>query len=77
VCVGLGSSGSTMGLRSRAVVGFVAANNEMNLTNRGVPGTKERPASGEPVLAEVGRPVILSLGIAGYFSVMRHGGRSR
>jgi hypothetical protein len=32
---------------------------------------KERPASGEPVLAEVGRPVILSLGIAGYFSVIR------
>jgi hypothetical protein len=44
-------------------------NNEMNLTNRGVPGMKERPASGEPVLAEVGRPVILSLGVAGYFSV--------
>jgi hypothetical protein len=32
---------------------------------------KERPASGEPVLAEVGRPVILSLGVAGYFSVLR------
>ncbi len=46
-------------------------NNEMNLTNRGVPGMKERPASGEPVLAEVGRPVILSLGVAGYFSVIR------
>jgi riboflavin synthase len=46
-------------------------NNEMNLTNRGVPGMKERPASGEPVLAEVGRPVILSLGVAGYFSVLR------
>jgi hypothetical protein len=32
---------------------------------------KERRPSGEPVLAEVGPPVILSLGIAGYFSVMR------
>jgi hypothetical protein len=32
---------------------------------------KERPASGEPVLAEVGRPVILSLGVAGYRSVGR------
>ena len=46
-------------------------NNEMNLTNRGVPGMKERRASGEPVLAEVGAPVILSLGVAGYCSVMR------
>ena len=46
-------------------------NNEMNRTNRGVPGMKERPASGEPVLAEVGRPVILSLDVAGYFSVLR------
>jgi riboflavin synthase len=43
----------------------------MNQTNREVPGIKERPASGEPVLAEVGRPVILSLGVAGYFSVLR------
>jgi hypothetical protein len=43
----------------------------MNLTNRGVPGMKERRPSGEPVLAEVGPPVILSLGIAGYCSVMR------
>jgi hypothetical protein len=32
---------------------------------------KERRASGEPVLAEVGAPVILSLDVAGYFSVMR------
>jgi hypothetical protein len=32
---------------------------------------KERPASGEPVLAEVGRPFILSLDVAGYFSVSR------
>ena len=30
---------------------------------------KERPASGEPVLAEAGRPVMLSLDVAGYFSV--------
>jgi riboflavin synthase len=43
----------------------------MNQTNREVPGMKERPASGEPVLAEVGRPVILSLGVAGYRSVGR------
>jgi hypothetical protein len=46
-------------------------NNEMNQTNRGVPGMKERRPSGEPVLAEVGPPVILSLGVAGYLSVMR------
>ena len=46
-------------------------NNAMNLTNRGVPGMKERRPSGEPVLAEVGPPVILSLGIAGYCSVRR------
>ena len=32
---------------------------------------KERRASGEPVLAEVGAPVILSLDVAGYFSVSR------
>jgi hypothetical protein len=32
---------------------------------------KERPASGEPVLAEVGRPFMLSLGVAGYRSVRR------
>ena len=50
---------------------MVPANNAMNLTNREVPGMKERPASGEPVLAEVGRPVILSLGVAGYCSVLR------
>jgi hypothetical protein len=43
----------------------------MNQTNRGVPGMKERRPSGEPVLAEVGPPVILSLGVAGYLSVMR------
>jgi hypothetical protein len=43
----------------------------MNLTNREVPGLKERRPSGEPVLAEVGPPVILSLGIAGYCGVRR------
>jgi hypothetical protein len=32
---------------------------------------KERPASGEPMLAEVGRPFMLSLDVAGYFSVIR------
>ena len=32
---------------------------------------KERRPSGEPELAEVGPPVILSLGIAGYCSVLR------
>jgi hypothetical protein len=48
----------------------VPANNEMNQTNRGVPGMKERRPSGEPVLAEVGPPVILSLGVAGYLSVI-------
>jgi hypothetical protein len=52
----------------------VTHNNEMNLTNREVPGMKERRPSGEPVLAEVGPPVILSLGIAGYFSVSRTSG---
>jgi len=43
----------------------------MNQTNRGVPGVKERRPSGEPALAEVGPPVILSLGVAGYLSVLR------
>jgi hypothetical protein len=47
-----------------------SANNAMNQTNRGVPGLKEWRASGEPVLAEVGAPFILSLGVAGYRSVM-------
>ncbi len=32
---------------------------------------KERRPSGEPGIAEVGPPVILSLDVAGYFSVMR------
>ena len=44
----------------------------MNLTNRGVPGMKERRPSGEPGMAEVGPPVILSLGVAGYCSVSAH-----
>ena len=44
-------------------------NNEMNQTNREVPGMRERRPSGEPALAEVGPPVILSLGVAGYLSV--------
>jgi hypothetical protein len=51
--------------------GPAPANNEMNRTNRGVPGMKERRPSGEPVLAEVGPPIILSLDVAGYFSVIR------
>jgi hypothetical protein len=42
----------------------------MNQTNRGVPGMKERRPSGEPALAEVGPPVILNLGVAGYLSVI-------
>ncbi len=50
-------------------------NNAMNRPNRGVPGMKERRASGEPVLAEVGAPVILSLDFAGYRSVLRTHGR--
>ena len=53
------------------VKGPAPQNNEMNQTNRGVPGMKERRPSGEPVLAEVGPPVILSLGVAGYLSVSR------
>jgi hypothetical protein len=32
---------------------------------------KEWRASGEPVLAEVGAPFMLSLGVAGYLSVRR------
>ncbi len=47
----------------------------MNQTNREVPGLKEWRASGEPVLAEVGAPIILCLGVAGYLSVMRLGRR--
>ena len=35
---------------------------------------KERRASGEPVPAEVGAPVILSLDVAGYRSVIRTSG---
>jgi hypothetical protein len=44
-------------------------NNAMNQTNRGVPGFKVGRASGEPVLAEVGPPIMLSLDVAGYRSV--------
>jgi hypothetical protein len=56
-------------------VGPVPPNKAMNRTNRGVPGMKERRAGGEPVLAEVGAPVILSLDLAGYRSVLRTCGR--
>jgi hypothetical protein len=41
----------------------------MSQASRGVPGLKERRPSGEPLLAEVGPPVILSLDVAGYLSV--------
>jgi hypothetical protein len=51
--------------------GGLAANNAMNLTNRGVTVSRSGAPSGEPVLAEVGAPVILSLGVAGYCSVSR------
>ena len=43
----------------------------MNQTNRGVPGSRVGRASGEPVLAEVGPPFMLSLDVAGYCSVLR------
>jgi hypothetical protein len=43
----------------------------MNQPNRGVPGMKVGRASGEPVLAEVGPPFMLSLDVAGYCSVGR------
>jgi hypothetical protein len=49
----------------------VSANNAMNQPNRGVPGMKVGRASGEPVLAEVGPPFMLSLDVAGYCSVGR------
>jgi hypothetical protein len=42
----------------------------MNQTNRGVPGFKVGRASGEPVLAEVGPPIMLGLDVAGYRSVI-------
>jgi hypothetical protein len=48
----------------------VADNNAMNQPNRGVPGMKVGRASGEPVLAEVGPPFMLSLDVAGYCSVI-------
>jgi hypothetical protein len=43
----------------------------MNQTNRGVTVSGSGAPSGEPVLAEVGAPFILSLGIAGYPGVRR------
>jgi hypothetical protein len=43
----------------------------MNQTNRGVTVSRSGAPSGEPVLAEVGAPFILSLDVAGYFSVLR------
>jgi hypothetical protein len=49
----------------------VPHNNAMNQSNRGVPGMKVGRASGEPVLAEVGPPFMLSLDVAGYCSVIR------
>ena len=52
-------------------------NNAMNRPNRGVPGMKERRPSGEPGLAEVGPPVILSLDVAGYCSVRRRRQRAQ
>jgi hypothetical protein len=38
---------------------------------------KERRPSGEPALAEVGPPITLSLGVAGYLSVSRTSGKGR
>ena len=49
-------------------------NNGMKQPNRGVPGLKERRPSGEPVLAEVGPPIVLSLDVAAYPGVMRPAG---
>ena len=43
----------------------------MKQSNRGVPGVKEWRASGEPVLAEVGAPFMLSLDVAAYLGVLR------
>jgi hypothetical protein len=43
----------------------------MNQTNRGVTVSRCGAPSGEPVLAEVGAPFMLSLDIAGYCSVVR------
>ena len=47
------------------------ANNAMNQTNRGVTVSGCGAPSGEPVLAEVGAPFILSLDLAGYCGVRR------
>ena len=65
------SPGSTKPVAGALRVVNAAENNAMNLTNRGVPGIEERRPSGEPVLAEVGPPVTLSLGLAGYCGVRR------
>ena len=46
-------------------------NNAMNQTNRGVAVSRCGAPSGEPVLAEVGAPFILSLDVAGYCGVGR------
>ena len=46
-------------------------NNAMNQTNRGVTVSGCGAPSGEPVLAEVGAPFMLSLDVAGYCSVIR------
>jgi hypothetical protein len=46
----------------------------MNQTNRGATVSRSGAPSGEPVLAEVGAPFILSLGVAGYPGVIRTGG---
>jgi hypothetical protein len=43
----------------------------MNQTNRGATVSRCGAPSGEPVLAEVGAPFMLSLDVAGYCSVMR------
>jgi hypothetical protein len=53
----------------------VSHNNEMNQTNRGVTVSRSGAPSGEPALAEVGAPFILSLGVAGYLSVIGPHGR--
>ncbi len=50
--------------------GKALANNGMKQPNRGVPGMKERRPSGEPVLAEVGPPITLSLDVAAYPGVI-------
>ena len=65
------SQGGNAAPTASSLCGAPPQNNEMNQTNRGVPGMKEWRASGEPELAEVGAPFTLSLGVAGYLSVLR------